>query len=60
MLYSFSDYERQILQNYQSINTILKLKIKLSADDTTFNLKDSGTGAATASPTVLLKLLLLL
>jgi hypothetical protein len=36
------------------------LQIKLSADGTIFNLKDSGTGAATASPTVLLKLLLLI
>jgi hypothetical protein len=33
------------------MNTFLKLKIKLSADDIIFNLKDSGTGAATASVT---------
>jgi hypothetical protein len=29
------------------------LQIKLSADETIYNLKDSVTGAATASPTVL-------
>jgi hypothetical protein len=60
MLYGFSDYERQILQSYHSINTFLNFKLKLSADAIIFNLKDSGTGAATTSPTVLLKLLLLL